>query len=84
MKPTAAWEDALRIYTAEGERRIPVSQVRSVLRKTPRLEAMGESRFTHFFATPPAVGIELRSGEIIWSDGETDWYYSGEPARVAR
>ena len=84
MMKTANFEDSIRIYTAEGERIIPLSKVKAVLRKTPPARIAGESRIAHFFATPPAVGIELRNGEIVWSDGETDWYYSGEPTRVGR
>jgi hypothetical protein len=81
MRKTAAFDDVIRIFTPEGERLIPLSQVRAVLRKSSRTPMPGDSRVSHCFITPPAVGVELRSGEIVWSDGETDWYHSGEPAR---
>jgi hypothetical protein len=55
-----------------------------VLRKAPRGPVDGGLRIAHVLGPPPAVGIELRSGEIIWSDGETDWYYSGQPSRIGR
>lgn len=84
MKKTPEFEDVIRIYTAEGERIIPVSQVRAVLRKAPTQTTFDGSRLPHFFASPPAAGIELRSGEIIWSEGDTDWYYSGHPTRVGK
>lgn len=84
MKKIAEFEDYLRVYTTEGERIVPMSQVRAVLRKAPARASESGSRIAHFYATPPAVGVELRSGEIIWSDGETDWYYSGEPTRVGK
>jgi hypothetical protein len=84
MKKTPAFEDVLRVYTAEGERVIPLSQVRAVLRKSPANAASEASRIAHFLAPQPAVGIELRNGEIVWSDGESDWYYSGSPSRVGR
>jgi hypothetical protein len=81
MIATPEFDDCLRIFTPEGEKSIPWSQVKAVLRKAPTsalTEGLGLSRH---FPPPSAVGVELRSGEIIWSDGDTDWYFSGQPSR---
>ncbi len=84
MKTTAEFEDYLRVYTTDGERLIPMSQVRAVLRKAPMHTLEVASRVAPYFSTPPAVGVELSNGQIVWSAGETDWYYNGHPSRVGR
>lgn len=74
--------DLLRIATPEGERVVPLSQVKRVLRRRPATSTVGPKAPQ---AAPQrivdhAVGVELRKGDIVWSWGSSDWYYSGEPA----
>jgi hypothetical protein len=69
MKKTPEFEDVIRIYTPAGERIVPLSEVQAVLRKAPTQAVFEGSRLPHFFTSPPAAGVELRSGEIIWSEG---------------
>jgi hypothetical protein len=84
MIATPEFEDFVRILTAEEEKAIPLSQVKAILRKAPTSTLTEGLDLSRRFPPPPAVGIELRSGEIIWSDGETDWYFSGHPSRVGK
>lgn len=84
MRTTPEFEDFIRIYTSAGESIIPLSQVRAVLRKSPHVHRFEEACPAGPVPNAPAVGVELRSGEILWSAGENDWYYSGEPSRLRR
>jgi hypothetical protein len=84
MIATPEFNDYVRIFTPQGEVVIPWSEVKSVLRKAPTFALTEGLELSRHFPPPPAVGIELRSGEIIWSDGETDWYFSGEPSRIGK
>jgi hypothetical protein len=82
MIATPAFEDYVRIFTPQGEVAIQWSQVKAVLRKAPTSDLAEGLQLSRHFPPSPAVGIELQSGEIIWSDGETDWYFSGQPSRI--
>jgi hypothetical protein len=81
---TPEFEDFVRIFTPEGEIAVPLREVRAILRKSPTSALTQGLELSRHFPPPPAVGVELKDGEIVWSDGETDWYYSGHPSRIGK
>jgi hypothetical protein len=74
--------DLIKITTPEGEQSFPLSNVRRILRRRFEVDnkAAGKPQAASLRLDDHAIGLELKKGELVWSCGSSDWYYSGEPA----